>query len=290
MLRSRFCNQTDGMSTLGVYVQIPFCSSKCTFCNFSSTVAPASALATYLGNLHHEIELLPLLAAEAGNRDQRLSTNLLIIPVDSVYLGGGTPTLAGREGLTRLFAALRSRFQFDSSPEITIEMTPGSADPSVLDACLALGINRLSIGAQSFNDRELRSVGRLHSSTETIEQIRWAREAGFGNINLDLIAGLPYQTEASWVHSLRQMLDLAPEHISVYLFEVDEKSRLGNEVLLQGERYHAASVPSEDFVAESYEQARELLREAGYVQYEISNFARPGFESRHNRKYWRREP
>jgi oxygen-independent coproporphyrinogen-3 oxidase len=278
------------MRSLGVYVQIPFCSSKCTFCNFSSKVAPASDLTAYLACLEREIDLLPHLACESGNQDRRVSTNLLMLPVDTVYLGGGTPTLAGGEGLARLFGALRVRFRFDAAPEITIEMTPGSANPGLLAACRALAIDRLSIGAQSFDDRELRSVGRLHSSAETIEQVRRARESGFGNISLDLIAGLPYQTEDSWLKSLHQALDLAPEHISIYLFEVDEKSRLGNEVLLSGDRYHAATMPSEDFMAEAYEQARELLGEAGYIQYEISNFARPGFESRHNRKYWRLAP
>ena len=278
------------MNTLGVYVQIPFCSSKCTFCNFSSKVAPPGALAAYLDSLQREIDLLPRLAHEIRNQDHIISTNLLALPVNSVYLGGGTPTLAGSEGLARIFAALRARFQLDAAPEITVEMAPGSADAELLTTCRGLGINRLSIGAQSFDDRELHSVGRLHTGAETVEQVRRAREAGFANISLDLISGLPHQTEASWFHSVRQALNLAPEHISIYLFEVDEQSRLGNEVLLHGDRYHAATVPSEDFMAEAYERSREWLREAGYVQYEISNFARPGFESRHNRKYWRLEP
>jgi oxygen-independent coproporphyrinogen-3 oxidase len=185
---------------------------------------------------------------------------------------------------------LRARFVVDAEAEATIEMTPGSADAELLAYCRTLGINRLSIGAQSFENRELRSVGRLHTNSETVEQFRRAREAGFKNISLDLIAGLPYQNKASWLHSLHQALDLAPEHISIYLFEIDEKSRLGNEVLLHGVRYHAATVPSEDFMAEAYERARELLADDGYLQYEISNFALPGFESRHNLKYWGLEP
>lgn len=278
------------MNRLGLYVQIPFCASKCSFCNFSSTVSPAKTVSDYVASLESEIELLPLESGEPANTHSRIPTSLLKLPVDSVYLGGGTPTLLGAEGLTRLFAALHSRFQFDAQAEITIEMTPGSADHELLTACRALGINRLSIGAQSFDDRELRSVGRLHSGAETIDQVRLARQVGFANISLDLIAGLPYQTEASWLGSLRQALDLAPEHLSIYLFEVDEKSRLGNEVLLHGDRYHAGYVPSEESMAEAYEKAREMLSEAGYVQYEISNFARPACESRHNRKYWTLEP
>ncbi|HXJ93578.1 MAG TPA: radical SAM family heme chaperone HemW [Terriglobia bacterium] len=280
------------MATLGVYIQIPFCSSKCSFCNFSSKVAPAKTLEDYLGNLEREIDLLPraLGSLNDGAAGKRVSSSFLALPVNSVYLGGGTPTLAGADGLNRIFAALRRQFLFASVPEVTLEMTPGSADAGLLTVCRQQGINRLSVGAQSFDDRELRTVGRLHSGIETVEQVRLARAAGFENISIDLIAGLPYQNEASWLRSLRNTLDLAPEHISVYLFEVDEKSRLGNEVLRHGERFHASEVPDEDFMADAYERAQEMFSDAGYVQYEISNFARPGFESRHNQKYWRLDP
>ena len=278
------------MNTLGVYVQVPLCSSKCAFCNFTSKVAPADAVQAYLTSLECEIGLLPRLLRGDRGRLPRVSGRFLALPVDSIYLGGGTPTLAGPQGLERLFDALRQRFCITAAPEITLETTPGSADSRLLAVCRHLGINRLSIGAQSFVDRELRSVGRLHSGAATIEQFSLARDAGYRNIGLDLIAGLPYQTEASWLCSLRQALNLEPEHVSVYLFEIDEKSRLGNEVLRHGDRYHAAAVPDEDFMAEAYDQARSLLSNAGYSQYEISNFARPGFESRHNRKYWRLEP
>jgi putative oxygen-independent coproporphyrinogen III oxidase len=272
-------------SRLGIYVQVPFCSSKCTFCNFSSAVAPSRVLRAYLTSLEQEIDLLPRLRPE-----QRVARDFLTLPADTLYLGGGTPTLLGREGLERLFRALKRWFRFIDEAEITIEMTPGSADHELLDMCRHLGINRLSVGAQSFDDRELQSVGRLHSATDTARQVRSARQAGFSNLSLDFIAGLPYQTEASWLCSLHSAIDLAPEHISVYLFEIDEKSRLGNEALRHGSRYHADAVPDEDFVAACYEQARELLACEGFVQYEISNFARPGFESEHNRKYWRLEP
>jgi oxygen-independent coproporphyrinogen-3 oxidase len=271
--------------SLGVYVQVPFCSSKCSFCNFSSAVAPSRVLKAYFASLEQEIDLLPRLRSERS-----VAGDFLTLPVDTLYLGGGTPTLLGREGLERLLDALGRRFHFADESESTIEMTPGSADRELLDACLRLGINRLSIGAQSFEDRELQSVGRLHSAAETVRQVRSAREAGFSNLSLDLIAGLPYQTEASWLRSLHSAVDLAPEHISVYLFEIDEKSRLGNEALRHGSRYHADAVPDEDFTGSCYEHARELLAREGYVQYEISNFARPGSESQHNRKYWRLEP
>lgn len=282
------------MTTLGAYIQVPFCSAKCTFCNFSSKVGTADAVEDYVRNLQREIDLLPRLVSSRPAHGRaavgRTSATFPALPVDSVYFGGGTPTLAGGAGLECILTALRRQLVFADDSEITLEMTPGSADTRVLSACRKLGINRLSVGAQSFEDRELRVVGRLHSGADAVEQIRLARAAGFRNVSLDLIAGLPYQSDASWLRSVQQTLELAPEHISVYLFEIDEKSRLGNEVLCHGERYHAGAVPNEEFMADAYEQARELLSSAGYLQYEISNFARPGFESRHNRKYWQLDP
>ncbi|MGH9447753.1 MAG: coproporphyrinogen-III oxidase family protein, partial [Terriglobia bacterium] len=152
------------------------------------------------------------------------------------------------------------------------------------------GVNRLSIGAQSFSDRELKCVGRLHSAAETKEQVSLARKAGFRNINLDLIAGLPYQTHLSWQASLDEVARLRPEHVSIYLFEADEKSRLGRAVARQESGYHAGAMPGENFMAEAYERARAALGGEGYAQYEISNFALPGHESRHNQKYWTRQP
>ncbi len=278
------------MDTLGIYVQIPFCASKCSFCNFSSKVAPHSELESYLASLEHEIDLLFSGCQTASANARHPSGDLLELPVDSLYFGGGTPTLAGAEGLDRLFATLRQRFRFAGAPELTLEMTPGSADAALMAACRELGVNRLSMGAQSFEDRELASVGRLHSGSEIEAQVGLARGAGFQNISLDLIAGLPHQTRASWLTSLTRAIELEPEHLSIYLFEIDEKSRLGNEVLRHGDRYHAAAVPDDDAMAAAYEQAQELLGAAGLAQYEISNFARPGFESRHNRKYWRLDP
>jgi oxygen-independent coproporphyrinogen-3 oxidase len=185
---------------------------------------------------------------------------------------------------------VRQLFCWAPEAEFTVEVTPGSADAEFLRAASRLGVNRLSVGAQSFDDRELRAAGRLHTADETWTMVRAAQAAGFDNISLDLIAGLPHQTCDSWLRSLETAIHLRPRHVSIYLFEVDEKSRLGSEVLRHGSRYHADTVPDEDFMAEAYETARVVLQEAGYVQYEISNFALPGFESRHNLKYWRLDP
>ncbi len=273
------------METLGLYVQVPFCASKCSFCNFSSKVALAGALDPYCRALETEIVHLPALY-EAS----QIGQDVLGVPVDTVYFGGGTPSLLAEERLERIVSALRSRFELRETAEFTLEATPGSADDDLLEAVLRLGANRLSIGAQSFDDRELRSVGRLHSAAATHDLVARARRAGFKNISLDLVAGLPYQNESSWLRSLREVMRLRPEHVSVYLFEVDAQSRLGGEVLRHGTRYGADHVPSDEFMADAYEMACGVLSKEGYVQYEISNFALPGFESRHNQGYWQLKP
>lgn len=265
------------MESVGIYIQIPFCASKCTFCNFSSQVAPAKVFDAYVDALEREIR---------GLNCRDLSRRL----IDTVYAGGGTPSLLGAERLKRIFSALQDRFSIIVAAEFTLEITPGSADDKLLDKLVRLGVNRLSIGAQSFDDRELRCVGRLHTAADIDAQVSRARRAGFQNISLDLIAGLPHQSMASWQTSLQRVVRLHPEHVSVYLFEADEKSRLGSETLRHGSLYSADSVPDEDFQAEAYECAREFLAAEGYRQYEISNFALPAFESRHNQRYWQRRP
>lgn len=269
------------METLGLYIQVPFCASKCSFCNFSSRVVRGDVYDSYCRALAKEIERLPEYYKAAA-----LAADPFEIQVDSVYMGGGTPSLLGGDRIRKLVSDLHRRFQFAADVEFTLEVTPGSADEDFLKLALALGINRLSVGAQSFDDVELRSVGRLHSAEDTRALVETARRVGFANISLDLIAGLPHQTEASWRRSLQSVTTLQPEHISVYLFEIDEKSRLGSEVLRHGVRYHADAIPDDDFMADAYDQAREMLRGAGYIQYEISNFALPGRESIHNCKYW----
>jgi oxygen-independent coproporphyrinogen-3 oxidase len=273
------------MPTLGVYIQFPFCASKCSFCNFTSRVESALAYGPYVRALEQEMNLL-----QRGLSFEGFPPDCLPFPVDTVYCGGGTPSLAGTEGLTAIFRPLREKFHVGGGAEWTVEITPGSADRALLKTLLELGVNRLSVGAQSFGDRELRSVGRLHSASDTEQQIAIARQAGFHNISIDLIAGLPYQTEASWQGSLDAAGRLRPEHVSVYLFEVDDRSRLGRETMGHGNRYHANAMPGEEFVVEAYHHAREALTQYGYAQYEISNFSLPGCESRHNQKYWQLDP
>lgn len=273
------------MERLGVYVQVPFCGSKCSFCNFSSRVARRDVYDGYCRALSREIDCLPELHESAG-----IASRLYRLLADTLYFGGGTPSLLGADRLGAVLASLRRRITFASPIEFTLEMTPGSADREFLRRARELGVNRLSVGAQSFADAELRAVGRMHSPEDTAKLIADARLLGFRNVSLDLIAGLPHQIEVSWRATLRTALRHRPEHLSLYLFEIDEKSRLGSEVLRHGVRYHAGFVPDENFVADAYESARRLLREEGYHQYEISNFALPGFESVHNLKYWQLKP
>jgi oxygen-independent coproporphyrinogen III oxidase len=276
---------TADMSNLGIYVQVPFCASKCSFCNFSSRVDRGTIFDQYVAMLQRELEGWPGFFPDNG-----IPADILAQSVDSIYIGGGTPTLLGEERLGPLAASLHAHLHMSPEIEFTLETTPGSASASLLSALRVLGVNRLSIGAQTFEDKELRAVGRLHSAEETSELVYQARGAGFQNISLDLIAGLPYQTVESFRHSLEATVKLRPEHVSLYLFEVDEKSRLGREVVHGGSRYHAAAVPDDDFMADAYELGCTFLAGEGYAQYEISNFALPTFESRHNQKYWQLAP
>ncbi len=252
----------------GVYVSIPFCKFKCTYCNFASGVFPRAQLERYLAAVEAEIR-----AAEP-------------VAADSIYLGGGTPSLLSSEQIAGLFDALHERFEISRDAESTIEAAPGTFDASLVGAWKNLGVNRVSLGVQSLVERELRATGRMHALATVERDLAVLRGAGITDIGIDLIAGLPHQTPESWEESLEAAASLAPEHVSVYILEADEDSRLGAELLAGGARYSAGDVPSDDVIASLYVRACEFLESRGLRQYEISNFARPGRESRHNRKYW----
>jgi putative oxygen-independent coproporphyrinogen III oxidase len=273
---------------VGIYIQVPFCQTKCTYCNFHTGVASPAAYAPYARMVEREIrDWRGLHTAAKLDSAARLHS---AIP-NTIYLGGGTPSLFDPADLARILTAVRS--QFDRShegTEVTLEADPETITPERAADWLVAGINRISLGAQSFHNAELKPAGRMHRRDDIFSAIAHLRAAGFGNISLDLIAGLPHQTASSWKESVGEALRLRPEHISIYLFEIDEGSRLGRELLASGTRYSAGAVPSDDAMAESYEFACERLCEAGYDHYEISNWALPGFRSRHNLKYWRREP
>lgn len=210
--------------------------------------------------------------------------------VDTVYFGGGTPSLLTPSLFQRIFSSLRAEFALAADAEITLECAPGQLSDETLEELLKQGMNRISFGVQSFVDKECAAVGRLHTRQQCEDEIVRVRAAGVDEISLDLIAGLPYQTEASWRFSVETALASGIPHLSVYMLEVDEGSRLGEEVLRQGGRYHAAAVPSGDSMADCYQQACEAFEAAGMYQYEISNFARNRHRSRHNLKYWQRKP
>jgi oxygen-independent coproporphyrinogen-3 oxidase len=267
---------------LGLYISIPFCRSKCTYCNFASGVFSAGQMGRYVDRLCADIASARTLVADHGAE----------IPeqVDSIYLGGGTPSLLPADELKRLLSAIHQEFAVETEAEITVECAPATLTDPVIAALTACGVNRVSLGVQSFVDQEAAAVARLHTREKTLADITNLRQAGITNINVDLIAGLPHQTTESWKYSVEQAIATGVPHVSVYMLEVDEDSRLGRELLAGGTKYHAHFAPQEDVAAEFYETARAMLNDAGIPQYEISNFAREGFASRHNLKYWMRHP
>ena len=270
---------------LGIYVQVPFCQTKCTYCNFHTGVVSSGRFAPYVEAVCREIRGYRELYRAAGvELPERFETAW----VDTVYFGGGTPSLLEPELLGRMIGAIRETFAGELS-EVTLEADPETVEVGKAAAWIRAGINRVSFGVQSFSDRELVAAGRMHRRADIYRAAAILREAGIRNISFDLIAGLPFQTGESWKESLEELGKLAPEHVSVYLLEVDEGSRLGLEILQSGTRYSAGAVPSDNAMAEFYETACTFLGELGYHHYEISNWARPGFESTHNLKYWRRE-
>jgi oxygen-independent coproporphyrinogen III oxidase len=268
--------------SLGIYISVPFCRSKCSYCNFASGVFAATQMERYVKRVCADISICRQTAAKHGAE--------VPTPVDSIYFGGGTPSLLPANQLTKLFAQIASEFPIPPEAEITVECAPATLTQPVLDALVSCGVNRVSLGVQSFVDREAASVARLHTRQRVLDDIQHLRAQGISNINIDLIAGLPHQTRESWMYSLEQAAGTGVPHVSVYMLEVDDDSRLGRELIAGGQKYHAHFVPDDDMTAEFYELACSYLVTNGLPQYEISNFARPGFESRHNLKYWTRQP
>lgn len=267
---------------LGLYLAVPFCRSKCTYCNFASGVFAAAHHERYVCRLEEDLREMRVRAERWGAA--------LPEAADSIYFGGGTPSLLSPALLRRLFTSLRREFAVLPTAEITLECAPGQLDAPVLDTLLECGVNRVSFGVQSFVDEEARWIGRLHTRATALEDMRRVREAGIRDISVDLIAGLPGQTMRSWCESLSVLAGSGVDHASVYMLEVDEDSRLGREVLAHGGRYRAQDVPGDDLIVDMYTEAIGFLERQGLAQYEISNFARSGSESRHNLKYWRRQP
>jgi oxygen-independent coproporphyrinogen III oxidase len=303
--------------TLGIYIQVPFCQTKCTYCNFHTGVVSADRYEPYANAICREIAqsastgyvAAAFRPADLEGRgfnpaQSRVFREGASAPeahglrpiVDTVYFGGGTPSLLAPNALARILDTLRDSFDFDEAPEITLEADPETITSAKATAWLAAGFNRISLGAQSFNDRELQSAGRMHRRANIFEAARILRAADFRNISMDLIAGLAHQTRATWEESVTALLGVRPEHISIYMLEIDEGSHLGKESLAGGARYSARAIPADDAIAEFYDSACGRLAAEGYDHYEISNWAcsrvkdLPSLRSRHNLKYWRREP
>ncbi len=252
-------------SPLGIYLHVPFCAAKCRYCDFLSFAGSDAGLrARYVEALRAEIR--------ARGEGQA---------ADSVFFGGGTPSLLEPEEIASLLAALREAYQILPDAEISMEANPGTVDAWKLSAYRSAGITRLSLGVQSFDDALLARIGRIHSARQAEEAAEAARAAGFENLNLDLIFALPGQSLADWERTLRRAIALAPEHVSFYALQIEEGTPLCEAVRRGEER----PVPEETDRA-MYHLALRLLAEAGYEPYEISNAAKPGFACRHNLKYW----
>ena len=253
-----------GAAGLGLYLHVPFCQSICNYCNFARGLLDESLKNRYVTALEREIGV-------AGDGSV----------VDTLYFGGGTPSLLSAGELERLIGACGEAFAVDRDAEVTVEVNPETATLERLMGYRAIGVNRLSMGVQSFQDEELQGVGRWHSAARARQAVEQARCAGFDNISLDLMIGLPEQTAATWRASLERLLDIAPEHVSFYLLELYPNAPL-RDALMREQR----SLPSDDEAADMYTTGLQRLDEAGYEHYEISNAARPACRSRHNLKYW----
>lgn len=259
------------MELPGVYLHIPFCRSRCSYCDFATDIYDGGLADAYVDALVKEIGLFDRVAHRTA--------------VDTIYFGGGTPSLLTPTQLERILGAVHQRSAVSPAAEVTMEMNPGTLTPEVLQEFRSLGINRASFGAQTFDDDELRRLGRRHSAEDVRRTIRMMREAGFDNVSFDLIAGLPAQTLAAWERNLDEALALEPEHLSLYLLEVHDGTPLADQI-----RKGHQPTPDDDLAAEMYEVMLDRTAAAGYEHYEISNFCRPGYASRHNSKYWTGAP
>ena len=253
------------MKSLGLYIHIPFCAKKCAYCDFHSCPGDKKAFSEYAKALCRHIE------------ESNLTKSAY--EVDTVYFGGGTPSLMPIREMERIVKALYKNFNVRNDAEMTIEVNPDSADLKHLKRLNTLGFNRISIGAQSSNNDELFTLGRIHDFEQVKVAVENARSAGFSNLSLDLMYGIPHQTIDSFRKSVEDIASLSPEHISFYALKLEE----GTPMARYAENY---TFPDDDSVADMYLMAVELLKENGYIQYEISNFAKPGKLSRHNKKYW----
>ncbi|MGI8787468.1 MAG: radical SAM family heme chaperone HemW [Pyrinomonadaceae bacterium] len=263
------------MSKAGVYLHIPFCRSRCSYCDFATDVfRSAEIVESYVAALVKEIENFQFSKSAIRNPQSA-------IPIDTIYFGGGTPSLLSAGQLEKILKIVRQKFSVAADSEITMEMNPATVSLETLKAYKSLGVNRASFGAQTFDDAELKRLGRRHSASDVRETIELLRAANFSNVSFDLIAGLPRQTLPDWEGNLNEALKLQPEHLSLYLLEIHEATPLAEQI-----RSGREPLPNETLAAAMYELMLEKVSVENYRQYEISNFSKPNYQSRHNSKYW----
>jgi len=256
---------TSEMSKAGIYLHVPFCRSRCSYCDFATDVYKSAEIVE---------GYVTALALEIENVAERET-------IDTIYFGGGTPSLLSPKQLEKILESIRRKFYVAEDSEITMEMNPATVTLETLKAYKSLGVNRASFGAQTFDDTELRRLGRKHTALDVRETIELLRRADFDNVSFDLIAGLPRQTLKDWERNLDEALKLQPEHLSLYLLEIHEATPLAEQI-----RSGRQPLPDEELAAAMYELMLEKIALKNYRQYEISNFCQPNYESRHNSKYW----
>ncbi|MDP8237772.1 MAG: radical SAM family heme chaperone HemW [Candidatus Hatepunaea meridiana] len=261
------------MNEFALYIHYPFCIKRCHYCGFASAVYNRSQAVNYHKALLKEIAI--------QSRQQPWQDGTL----RSIYFGGGTPSLMSSEAIIELLNVIRKSFTYPPEIEVTIEANPGASDRKRFNAFRKAGINRLSIGAQSFNDDELKLLGRIHSAKDIYTAVKKASSAGFNNISLDLIYGIPGQTVKSFLISVHRALDLNIQHLSTYALTIEEKTRFAQMI-----NYGTLSQPDSDLAAEQYLELCKIMKQAGFYHYELTNFARPDYQSQHNWTYWRRIP
>lgn len=270
MNRETLDNRNDNSlkKQMGIYVHIPFCVKKCAYCDFLSAPSDDKTIRAYVEAVIKEIY------ATKGTAD-----------VPTIFIGGGTPSILDAAYIQSILQAIYEKFDVESDAEITIECNPGTISLAKLLTYKESGINRISFGLQSTDDKELKSIGRIHTYDQFNKSYEMARRAGFDNINIDLIAALPDQTIASWENTVRKVIDLQPEHISAYSLILEEGTQL-YDVIEKERKQGIDRVPCEENEREMYYLTNELLEKAGYHHYEISNYAKKGFECQHNLSYW----
>jgi oxygen-independent coproporphyrinogen-3 oxidase len=273
------------MKRAGIYIHIPFCRSRCSYCDFATGAYESQLAERYISALTKEISTFAHVPAPLADADDAQCRLPLTFEVDTIYFGGGTPSLLAPAQVERILRAARERFRVTPDAEVTLELNPGTVTEETVAQFRAAGINRASFGLQTFDDEQLRRLGRTHTAEDARRTLATLREAGFDNVSFDLIAGLPGQTLREWAENMEAALALRPAHLSLYLLEVHSGTPLAAQL---GEGRWPQ--PDADVAAEMYQLLIERTREAGYEHYEISNFCLPGHEARHNLKYWTGAP